>query len=76
MFDIRTVSSMFLFQVFKSLCCESAVRRAWAAGVRDGKQPDSSARETKEAAVVQPDMQQALDVSQKVRLSSVSAHCS
>lgn len=42
---------------------------AWATGVHNGKQPDSSADERKEAAILQPEMQQDIYMSTKSIIS-------
>lgn len=52
----------------------TTVSLAWATGVCNGKQPDSTAYERKEAAILQPDMQNAFYMSQKVRNVLLSEH--
>ncbi len=50
---------------------QTEVSLAWATGVYNGKQPDSTAHERKEAAILQPDMQQAVYVSESQECPSV-----
>lgn len=52
----------------------TAVSLAWSTGVLNGKQLNATAHKRKKAAILQPDMQQAIYVSQKVRNVFPSEH--
>lgn len=65
---------MFLPNVYVRENLMSALSLAWATGVHNGKQPDSTAYEKKEAVVHQSDIQHIIYVSKSQECPSVWAH--